>query len=908
MFIIYSLPIGRQKYSVLLSVFVWLWGWAAFATHNRAGEITYKWISGTKYEIIVTTYTRCTIEINYGDGSLKDTIERINGSPCSSPNPDCNKCGEIFPNNPDVKKNIYKTTHNFPGTTGTYIISVDDPNRNEGVENFPNSVNTSFYIESTITINPFLGSNSSPILDFPPIDIACANQLFEHNPGAHDPDGDVLVFSIVPNRGAGGSLIIDYSLPNQVPGCGSSSLSINSSTGLLSWNNAVCCHQPPPAEENENEFNLAILIEEYRTINGVLIKIGSVLRDMQVTVVCDCNNEPPLIISPSQLCVYAGDTIDTLIKAKDPNGDLVTMTASGEPLSLSNNPATFLQPVSGLDSVTSVFHWNTNCGHVRNNSYSIIFRAEDNHPKIPLVDYHTLDIKIIAPRVENPVALPIGNNIKLNWDASKCTASGYKIYRRIDSSGFTVSSCQTGLPSGTGYLLIANCINGNNYTDNNNGAGLNHGQKYCYVIVACLSGGAENVVSEEFCTELKNDVPVITNVSVFETDVSTGKDSIVWAMPKELDTLQYGKPYQYKIYRSSGFSNAATLIGTTAQSDVLALTDTIFTDNIPHDTKSSLYTYKIELYSNGTLVGNTQNASSVFLKSSPTDNALQLSWQENVPWVNSKYFIYKKNPSGTFDFLDTAFSHSYKDTGLINGEEYCYYLQSFGTYSSPGIIDTILNNSQILCDKPYDNVPPCPPITLKIEPDCEQFQSLLKWNNPNNNCSDDVVGYKIYYTPVFGKNLSFIQTNNSSGDTDFVNINQNTIAGCYAVSALDTNNNESSLSDTICLDNCPIYELPNVFTPGNDGKNDFFHPFPYRYIQSVNLQIFNRWGEIVFESTDPQIMWDGKNKKSKTMVPSGVYFYVCQVHAIRLNGIETFLLKGYVQMLTESGVSALPNN
>lgn len=890
------------------------------ATHNRAGEITYRWISGNKYEITVTTYTRtsseqadrCTIEINYGDGSSVDTIERTNGLDCDNPSstaycpnncPDCAHCGEVFTSNPDVKKNIYITEHIYSGP-GIYIISVDDPNRNSDVVNIPNSVNTSFYLESELIISPFVGINNSPILDFPPIDVACANVLFEHNPGAHDPDGDSLVFSLVANRGGGGSQIPNYSFPNNVPGCASSSLTINPSSGLLSWNSPVCCPMGSTTPLHE-EFNIAILIVEYR--GGQ--KIGSVIRDMQIDVECDCPNDPPFIVAADQMCVFAGDTIDTLVVATDPNADVVTLTASGEPLSMSNSPATFFQPAMGDSLVSSVFHWNTNCGHVRNNPYIMSFRAEDDDSHVQLVDYHTLEIKIIAPQIENPVANPVGNNIVLTWDPGLCSATGYQVYRRIDSSGFSVGPCLTGLPAGTGYSLIAGCssVTGTTFTDNNNGAGLVHGQKYCYVVVACLPGGAENVVSEEFCTELKNDVPIITNVSVFVTDGISGADSVVWAMPKELDTLQYAPPYQYRIYRSAGFSTLSVLIGSTATNSILALTDTFFVDTFSLNTQGIPNTYKIELFSNNSSVGYTTSASSVFLSSTPTDNVLQLNWEEHVPWANSEYFVFKKNISGTFDLLASTTSHSYSDTGLVNGVEYCYFIQSFGTYSSPGIIDTILNNSQIHCNKPYDNVPPCAPDTLSVQGDCNLFQNTLTWNNPNFSCSDDVIGYKIYYTPIWGGDLTFFERIFSPSDTIFLNGNLMSVAGCYAVTSLDTNLNESPLGDTVCVDNCPEYELPNIFTPGSDGKNDLFHPFPYRFVAKINIQIFNRWGQLVFESSDPDILWDGKHLKSKTMCPAGVYFYVCQVHEIRLTGIETRVLKGYVHLVNENGGGVQPN-
>ena len=101
------------------------------------------------------------------------------------------------------------------------------------------------------------------------------------------------------------------------------------------------------------------------------------------------------------------------------------------------------------------------------------------------------------------------------------------------------------------------------------------------------------------------------------------------------------------------------------------------------------------------------------------------------------------------------------------------------------------------------------------------------------------------------------------------------------------------------MDNCPIYELPLVFSPGSDGVNDLFVPFPYRFIESIDVQIFNRWGTQVFATTDPALLWDGVNKKSSEDCANGVYYYVCQVNEYRLTGIESRVLTGYIHLIRE---------
>ncbi|MCB0546665.1 MAG: gliding motility-associated C-terminal domain-containing protein [Phaeodactylibacter sp.] len=79
--------------------------------------------------------------------------------------------------------------------------------------------------------------------------------------------------------------------------------------------------------------------------------------------------------------------------------------------------------------------------------------------------------------------------------------------------------------------------------------------------------------------------------------------------------------------------------------------------------------------------------------------------------------------------------------------------------------------------------------------------------------------------------------------------------------------------------NCPcLLDLPNAFTPNGDGHNDFFQPVERNCrvkAGSYTLRVYNRWGEMVFEGTDPDANgWDGNHKNNPA--PSEVYFYTLQ--------------------------------
>ncbi len=128
----------------------------------------------------------------------------------------------------------------------------------------------------------------------------------------------------------------------------------------------------------------------------------------------------------------------------------------------------------------------------------------------------------------------------------------------------------------------------------------------------------------------------------------------------------------------------------------------------------------------------------------------------------------------------------------------------------------------------------------------------------------------------------------------------NTVAGCYAVVSEDSGYTLSYKSNIVCVNNCPVYNLPNVFTPNGDEHNDLFTPFlPYQYIDHIDMHIYNRWGELVFETTDPMINWNGKNFNTGKECPDGVYYYTCEVYENTVTGVVKLNppLKGYVQIL-----------
>ena len=82
-------------------------------------------------------------------------------------------------------------------------------------------------------------------------------------------------------------------------------------------------------------------------------------------------------------------------------------------------------------------------------------------------------------------------------------------------------------------------------------------------------------------------------------------------------------------------------------------------------------------------------------------------------------------------------------------------------------------------------------------------------------------------------------------------------------------------SDTvmIMLDECDVVVvIPNVFTPNGDDQNAQFRPIMLEGVDNLELQVFNRWGAMVYKAKGLDFAWDGRSSAGET-VPDGTYFW-----------------------------------
>ncbi len=903
--------------STLLLLVLMLLAFSGMATHNRAGEITYEHVSGFTYRVRITTYTkqsaiadRNSLKIRWGDEGTNVTESQLDS---------LFRTNQVLNVGIDVKRSEYTGLHTYSGA-GTFTISVEDPNRNAGVLNINNgdpgtpeaektstSVMAVFAIRSVLVIRPGNnGHNNSIKFLNPPLQDACIYQPWIHNPVAYDSlEGDQLVYSLVSCLGLNAEPLDTWESPTEYTDDPNDIFSINAENGDITWDTPLVA----------GEYNVAFEVREYR--NGLFV--GSVERDMQITVVT-CSNVPPVINELPDYCIGAGELLQFQVSYTDENASafLVNVDALGGPM-------TDVEHVAFYDDVSRFFTWNPQCAEVRAEPYFVSFLATDQG-NIPLTDVETVSIQVVAPAVENPQAEAVGNQMNLSWNLTPCYNafdSGeldevrYLVYRRNGLFGFEPDNCELGVPEYTGYSFIGESegAGNNSYTDTS----VFYGGIYCYMVVTVWPDGAISYASEEFCDTVNKEVPVLTKVSIGVTDVLLGVDTVHWSKPSDLDTTLFPGPYIYRLFYSNEGNNVDSLLFTTEPFALLAEGDTTFIHS-EINTVSNAHRYRVEIGSTSIELDATSAiAASMLLQLIPGDNQMTLNMGASVPWTNYAFRIFRKDPGSTdYVEIDTALTVTYLDTGLVNNQPYCYKVLALGSYYAADVPDPLFNWSQEVCAQPYDLTPPCPP-TLTMADDCIEAITTLHWSNVSG-CADDIEGYVVYYAPTLSDSLILLTTLYGADDTTFVfdgaeRNNPTSIAGCYAIAAFDSLNlwpdgnlyrNVSSFSNIICIDNCPEYTLPNIFSPNGDALNDVLEPFPYRYVDRISMTIYNRWGEPVFETEDPSIQWDGKHRDSGKVCTDGAYYYVIRVDFIRLTGIESTSYSGNLRII--GGETSPQNN
>lgn len=229
--------------------------------------------------------------------------------------------------------------------------------------------------------------------------------------------------------------------------------------------------------------------------------------------------------------------------------------------------------------------------------------------------------------------------------------------------------------------------------------------------------------------------------------------------------------------------------------------------------------------------------------------------------------------SETFDFTGTSFSHEYLTPGTFTVSitvityNNCSYTVSYQNlvevYDNPIADFNIANANEITEWNPVADLINMSSANATI------FQWTLTNGDPATATTEDVLGVTFPYDAT---------------GTYPVTLHVTTDHGCT----------DEITMDVVVLEEL-IYYIPNTFTPDGDEFNQTFQPVftsgfdPFDF----NLVIFNRWGEVIFESHDASIGWDGTYNGQ--MVQDGTYVWKVEFKTTRNDERKTDI--GHVNIL-----------
>lgn len=877
----------------LLLLFTVLSSATLSATHIRAADFSSRKLSPTFFEVTLTVYTDFnTVEHpgNIGGIPISEVeIGLLSGLPGSQVitnefTVSRTTVEEIEPGK--TFKNTFEFDFNFPATNSVFRLAFVGTARNNNINNIPSSASTDIFIEEFFFTDALDDDNSSPQFTQPPLFNGATNRVYTYNAGAVDPDGDSLSYELITVNDPSGTPLPGYIFPDDPSFGAGSSFTVNSTTGQVTWDTPLV----------PGEYNVAIRINEFR--NGA--RIGYVIRDQQILIE-DSDNIPPNLFLPKDTCIVANDVYRERFFTSDDNRNRVStqilgvLNAEGASFSTIN-----IRPDSTVNNIT----WTPSCDVIGQFPVFGVANAEDDFPGLPLASSGTWEIKVDGPSPNLLSATNVTNGIELSWDSYDCQKprSIIEIFRfECDTNNVTRSACLVGVPEDWGALKIGEVgVSETSFVDDGSLGGLTSGIQYFYVIAVKFGSPnfgesyASNLVGSSFGANL----PLVTGVSYDKSK----NDTIVrvsWEHFSSFDSISFTKPYTYKI-RSNGIVLEELTVNVVNEG-FLELDTLTFNTNLPLELEFSDSTQSII----GSLAFGIDK-----LEATGGDESLFLNWQNINSWAYPDSLftrIYLFSTGGDTTIIDSVRNGTldYTALNLTNGDTVCAFAEIPGVYCQSNVNLVYRNFTNTSCDLVQDREPPCvPDLDLEIIVcDDPSLGNDLEWRVVDRqfelgrpSCNNlDLASFNLQVKPA--NENEFIDLASFRSDTlNFIHLAGGQLY-CYRIQAVDSTGNASAFSTEVCQDFCGSIIYPNVFTPNGDDINDGLLPMSsFEGLENALLQVFNRWGQLVYSSRDPENEpWLGENK-SGSPVSEGVYYI--EVTADKsLGSPGKVIYKGWVQLL-----------
>ncbi|MCA6361643.1 MAG: gliding motility-associated C-terminal domain-containing protein [Bacteroidetes bacterium] len=344
------------------------------ATHAQGADLTYTCLGGNQYLLRLAFYRDCSgsqapnnVTIDIASVSCNQSLSVVL-NPIAGTGQDVTP---ICPNmltvcnggqNPGVQEFIYEGTVTLPMACTDWVFSFNFCCRNNAISTIQNPGSQNIFVQSLLN-NLNAPCNNSPTFSNRPIPFVCVGQSYCFNHGATDPDGDSLVYALIPPANSATSTVT-YVTPYSAtqPVASNPAMTFNTTNGDI-------CMTPSQLLVTV----MAVRVEEWR--NGILI--GSVVRDIQLRTIM-CTNTLPAVsginnTSNFNISVCAGNTLSFFVNSSDPDPNQnITLSWNN---SIAN--ATFTQTAGPLPVGT--FTWTPGPADISNVPHCFTITVSDDN-------------------------------------------------------------------------------------------------------------------------------------------------------------------------------------------------------------------------------------------------------------------------------------------------------------------------------------------------------------------------------------------------------------------------------------------------------------------------------------------------------------------------------------------------
>lgn len=872
-----------------------------FATHIVGGDIYYDYLGNNNYKFYINVYRDCnSTGAAYDDPLFLEVYNQANVSVyhLSVPFPGSVILPVIF-NNPCVtppsticvEKAVYNVTVNLPPIVGGYTVSYQRCCRNPNIINLISPDDTGFTLTTHVPGSETgMTANSSPrYTNYPPL-LLCNNEELIFNHAATDPDGDQLVYSLVtPNAGANSAVPAPtvappppYPVVNWAASFNASNplgpgatIQINPTTGLLTATPLLT-----------GLFVVGIRVQEYR--NGVLL--GETVRDFLFTVF-NCNISMQAILPlQTELATFVsycqGLTVQFENDSYGGTNYAWDFGVSGTSTDVSSSFApTFTYPTDGIYTAQLVVNPGWPCTDTATILVNVNNQLETQFNTIDSICFINNSFNFFS-QTNNLIP------VNVSWDFGPNAAIQFANTTNVMNQSFSTA----------GFIPIALSVSSGTCTDT-----------YFDSIYIFPKAEAEiDIPTDIACLGLTVPFGNLSQNAYNYNWTFNSTPPLIFSDTAPTVTLPNGGTYTVTLIANSTGLCSDTITETFTVNELLSVS---YTSNDSLCITGNLFQF------DGQMTGPsfTQYAWDFGANSTPPfSTLLDVS---NVVFSTAGF-----HPITVSAFFDQCLV-TYTDSVFVYSEPLANFTTEPGPFCAPDAVqffnmssaDAPLNyfwtfgdGTTSILQNPNHYYPIAGTysigLTIVASEGCTDTITLMQPNLVTLHPSPiakfsvtpdytDICHAAIEFTDQsVGASSFFYWLDDESASKTLPSFNYTYLTSGYK-RPMQVATNEFGCDDTayreLFIEPFIIY-FPNTFTPDKDEFNNDFNGIFALEMLNWNLKIMNRWGEVIFESNDAKVGWDGTY--NGRLMQDGNYLYELNYVSCEKPQI-TQVVRGHVNLL-----------